>query len=185
MPRRIQRRYYRLLVSHPRSLQGLGSDFNGAVRLDPAPRAEAECLASLTRRGLHAPVLDLEYPARVRLRGRYFLLELEPRTLNHEALKRLHEALIRARLSTRTARRLTRSHRVSDRSLVTLAFHVPIHLTASRTPGHHHLYIDREIKWEHYLPILIELEEARLIEYQLLSSYLIEETSFIRLPAPH
>ncbi len=185
MQRRIQRTYYNLRVSDPRSLQGLGSDFNGAVSLNPVTRNEAECLASLTRRGLHAPILDIEYPARLRQRGRYFLLDLEPHTFEPDALKRLYNALIHARLSTRAARRRMRSHRVGDRHFLTLAFHVPVRLTPSRTPGHAHLYIEREILWESYLPVLIALEEARLIEYQLFSSYLVEETSFVRLSAPH
>ena len=185
MQRRIQRTYYRLLVGNPRSLQGLGSDFNGVVSLDPVTRQDAECLASFTRRGLDAPVLDLEYPARLRHRGRYTLLELEPHTFEPDALRRVHEALIRAHLSTRAARRRTRAHRVGDRHFVTLAFHVPLRLTPSRTPGHHHLFIEREITWAEYLPVLIALEEARLIDYQLFSSYLVEETSFVRLPAPH
>lgn len=185
MHRHIQRTYYRLLVGDPRSLQGLGSDFNGAVRLDQVTQRGAECLASLTRRGFHAPVLDLEYPARVRQRGRYFLLELEPPTCAPHALRRLHDTLIHARLSTDTARRHMRSRRINDRRLVTLAFHVPLRLTPSRTPGHYHLFIEREITWDEYLPVLTALEDARLIDHQLFTSYLVEETSFVRLPAPH
>lgn len=185
MPKRIQRTYYRSLVGAFGSLQGLGSDFDGVVSLDQTLRQGAEYLASRTRRNLHAPVLDFEYPIHLRRKGRYRLIDLEPREVEPKAIRSLFQMLIDARLSTHQARRWMRLQWRERQPIVTLATHAPVRITSSRTPGHSHLFIEREIPWNRYELVLIALEEARLIDHARLSSYLLEETSFVRLPAPH
>ena len=182
---RPQRTYYRSLVNNIHALPGLGSDFNGVVSLDPSSPQDAEYLGSFTARGLHAPILDLSFPARIRRRGRYTLLTLEPNLLDERALTALQASLLRARLTTRAALRRFGCHRHSHRWVVTIPLHVPCALTPSRTEGHQHLRIEREISWSAFHAVLNALEEARILDYTLFASYCVEEMSYVRLPAPH
>lgn len=41
---------------------------------------------------------------------------------------------------------------------------LPCLLVESRTPGHYHLYIDRALSWDEYVPLLRALGEAKIIE---------------------
>lgn len=182
---RPQRTYYRSLVNNIHALPGLGSDFNGVVSLDPSSPEDAEYLGSFTARGLHAPILNVSVPAKIRRRGRYTLLTLEPTILEERALTALRTSLLRARLTTHVALQRFGCHRLPDRWMVTIPLHAPCALTPSRTEGHQHLRIEREISWPTFQAILNALEEALILDYALYTSYCIEEMSYVRLPAPH
>lgn len=41
---------------------------------------------------------------------------------------------------------------------------LPCLLVESRTPGHYHLYIDRVLSWDEYVPLLKALSAAKIIE---------------------
>lgn len=41
---------------------------------------------------------------------------------------------------------------------------LPCLLVESRTPGHYHLYIDRVLSWDEYVPLLRALGKAKIIE---------------------
>lgn len=185
MRRRIPRTYYRLAVDVSHGLQGLGSDFDGVTTLVPAWRREAEYVSSRTRRQLHAPVLDIACPARVQHGPRYWFLEVYPTTCKPAYLETVFEALIRAKLSTRLARTYAGYRTVKGQLRITFAFHIPTRLVPARTRGHQHLFLEREISWERYEPVLAALQEAHLLEINTFHSFSQETCSFARLPAPH
>lgn len=41
---------------------------------------------------------------------------------------------------------------------------LPCLLVESRTPGHYHLYIDRVLSWDEYVPLLKALSAAKIVE---------------------
>lgn len=46
----------------------------------------------------------------------------------------------------------------------TLDIDVPCQLLESSTPGHHHLYIDKELTWEQYRVLLSVLADVGIVE---------------------
>ena len=182
---RPQRTYYRSLVNNIHALPGLGSDFNGVVSLDPSSPEDAEYLGSFTCRGLHAPILNVSVPAKIRRRGRYTLLTLEPTILEERALTALQTSLLRARLTTHVALQRFGCHRLPDRWMVTIPLHAPCSLTPSRTEGHQHLRTERAPSRPRLQAVIRGLEELWILVYAPYTSSCTQEMSYVRLPAPH
>lgn len=59
---------------------------------------------------------------------------------------------------------------------------VPAHLVPSRTPGHHHLYIDAELTWNDYLRLLRVMSKVGLIEPGYTKSAEVKGHSLLRVP---
>lgn len=57
-----------------------------------------------------------------------------------------------------------------------------IQAVASSTPGHYHLYIDKEMTWEQYKALLNGLLNAGLIEYAWYDNAMNDKRSYVRLP---
>lgn len=59
---------------------------------------------------------------------------------------------------------------------------MPVNVVASSTPGHHHLFIDKELSWKQYRKLLKALVAAGIIEHGYLGAS--EERGFtgVRLP---
>lgn len=61
---------------------------------------------------------------------------------------------------------------------------IPCRLVPSRTPGHHHLYIDQPITWDAFVPILDAMAAAGLVEYGYVNASKARGTTFVRWKAP-
>lgn len=61
-------------------------------------------------------------------------------------------------------------------------FDFPVELVPSSTPGHFHLYVSKEIGWEHYRDILLAMRRARLLDAGWVDSALEERCATIRPP---
>lgn len=58
----------------------------------------------------------------------------------------------------------------------------PCRLFPSRTPGHFHLYLEKEVTWERYEPILKAMADAGLIEQGFYKSAALRQQTYLR---PH
>lgn len=95
------------------------NDYVTDDKRERVPYEKANLVSSLTESGLHAPVLDLDFPAT--------LLE-------------------------------------------------------SSSPGHFHLYLEREIEWDDYAALLAALAEAGILEPGYVHAMLGREATFVRRP---
>jgi hypothetical protein len=59
---------------------------------------------------------------------------------------------------------------------------VPAYLVPSTTPGHSHLYIDKEMSWSQYARLLNVLVDAGIIEEGYLGASLARGDTTVRLP---
>ena len=59
---------------------------------------------------------------------------------------------------------------------------LPIKVVESSTPGHHHLYIDKEMDWEDYSKLLEVLAEVGILEPGYVSAALDRGFTAVRLP---
>lgn len=57
-----------------------------------------------------------------------------------------------------------------------------IQAVASSTPGHYHLYIDRELTWPQYRALLDGMYKAGLIEQAWYENALKDQRTYVRLP---
>lgn len=57
-----------------------------------------------------------------------------------------------------------------------------IQAVASSSPGHYHLYIDRELTWDQYKALLDGFKKAGLIEEGWYNNALRDKRSYVRLP---
>lgn len=72
---------------------------------------------------------------------------------------------------------------------VVLDIDLPAQLIPSSTPGHFHLYIDKEMSWEKYQALLIALSDAGVIEpgYEFASTtkgFTAARLPWVRKPEP-
>jgi hypothetical protein len=59
---------------------------------------------------------------------------------------------------------------------------MPCQLFESRTPGHHHLYIDKKIEWEAYVKLLRALAEAGIVEQGYVDASVAKGCTALRIP---
>jgi len=57
---------------------------------------------------------------------------------------------------------------------------LPCLLVESRTPGHYHLYIDRVLSWDEYVPLLGALGKAKIIEPGYLNASIANGATLLR-----
>jgi len=69
-----------------------------------------------------------------------------------------------------------------DSHKVLIDIDLPVKLFDSSTPGHHHLYIDKEISWADYRLLLIALERCGIIQRGYLEAALKRGHTTLRLP---
>lgn len=62
---------------------------------------------------------------------------------------------------------------------------LPVTLVPSSTPGHFHLFIDKEMSWEAYFQLLQALEAAGIIEHGYLMAAYRRQHTAVRLPWIH
>ena len=58
---------------------------------------------------------------------------------------------------------------------------MPVVVVNSSTPGHHHLFIDKEMTWDDYLKLLNVLAEVGIIEQGYLGAAVMREHTAVRL----
>jgi len=58
----------------------------------------------------------------------------------------------------------------------------PIHAIPSTTPGHYHLYLERELEWKQYEKLLKVMAEIGLIEKGFYQSAMHFKQTYLRLP---
>jgi len=61
-----------------------------------------------------------------------------------------------------------------------LDFDIPAHYVPSSTPGHGHLYIDKNMSWETYERLLIALADAGILERGYVHAALCRKATFVR-----
>ncbi len=137
-------------------------------------QSEANLIASLCANGLHAPALDLDF-------------EVDTVNVGDRTLLTFHK-----RVPMRGFKSLLRAWQASGMwpggewwwqpGSVTLMTLYPTRLVASSTPGHHHLYYDREITWEEYAELLRGLRDAGLIQRGFCRMSLRRKMTMLRLP---
>jgi hypothetical protein len=59
---------------------------------------------------------------------------------------------------------------------------LPVYLVPSSTPGHSHLYIDKQVTWDQYEKILWALAEAGIVEKPFYEAAQGAEATMLRLP---
>lgn len=70
----------------------------------------------------------------------------------------------------------------SDKHGLILDLDFPVTAIASSTPGHSHLYLGREITWEHCLNIMKAFVNAGLLEKGYYRASLERKQTYLRLP---
>ena len=58
----------------------------------------------------------------------------------------------------------------------------PAHLQPSSTPGHYHLYLDKELTWDKYQRLIVALADAGIIEDGYASASMARKYTATRLP---
>lgn len=58
----------------------------------------------------------------------------------------------------------------------------PVKVLESSTPGHHHLFIDKELTWHQYLRVLDVLAEVGIVERGYVEASREREFTAVRLP---
>jgi hypothetical protein len=78
---------------------------------------------------------------------------------------------------------------IGSRLRGTSVYHAPVldidyeaQLLPSRTPGHYHLYLDRELPWHAYKDVLGSLANAGLIQAGFAAASIANAQSFVRVP---
>lgn len=59
----------------------------------------------------------------------------------------------------------------------------PAELVPSKTEGHYHLYLDKDIPWPKYKKLLRALSEAGIIQYGYAEASIAAGQSFVRVPS--
>lgn len=59
---------------------------------------------------------------------------------------------------------------------------LPVHVTPSSTPGHHHLFIDKQMTWATYSTLLLALVDAGIIERGYAEASIDRGRTDVRLP---
>lgn len=77
---------------------------------------------------------------------------------------------------------LVSSRLVNDKHAPAIDIDLPCELIESSTPGHFHLFIEKEMSWEQYEAILIALTNAGVVEAGYLSASQARQQTFLRRP---
>ena len=120
----------------------------------------ANQVSSLTERGLHAPVIDLDYPAELEAVS-YSSSRLTLQTyMRRSKIVALRQMMIRLGLSPAAS-----LDEPVNPQAPTFVFDCPAHLITSSTAGHHHLYLGREINWFRFDQLLGLMDESGMINH--------------------
>ncbi len=120
------------------------------------------------RFALHLPSLDISYPVRVERGASCSRVQIAAPHMTVLAAHRLLTTLSDLRLTTRYTKNLPSAEEKRRCMIEPPVLHIrfPVEAVTSRTPGHTHLYIRREMPHKQYGILMKALAEARIIEDQ-------------------
>lgn len=146
----------------------------GAEERYQTTKDNASLIASLTENGLHAPALDIDWEVSHLTDGRRHRLlvlvgteERPCQPIDGAAWMEVLRASLEAGLITRDT--FDDEYPFFADCMGTLfwpelRFDVPMTIVPSTTPGHHHLYLEHEMPWEHYRRFLRALGAVDILE---------------------
>lgn len=131
------------------------------------PEPQGELVSPLCKSGLHAPALDIDWPA-----------ELEPLavprpdlnllTVGRRVTRRPYSRLLVALAQTALIRPGYAQLLINEAGAhvypFIVALETPARLVPSSTPDHHHPYLDTELPWDDYALLLKRFEAASIIQ---------------------
>ncbi len=138
------------------------------VRTRVDTEEEAYLVASLTENGYHAPALDFDFTVETELlEDGVTRLSFPGRVVSAQRwdklLKRMADlGMLRAGFETDEAVWMSPIGPLRNGMCIELA--VPVHVLSSSTAGHHHVYIDVEMKWSKYWKLCKAMGDAGLLE---------------------
>lgn len=165
----------------------LGTEYDGGPddqRKPVAHDSEANLISSLVHGQVdsrhipydsdHMPVLDVDHRIEfIPLEdGKYFATHIFPQHFNPNRIDALADLLLRLDLSDMVASD-GRTNRVS------VYWSVPVKVSPSWTPGHHHMFINKVLKWKQYAELLDALADAHIIEDGYLMAALERGATFV------
>jgi hypothetical protein len=140
---------------------------------------EAVLVSSLTESGLHAPCIDIDYPTTLDDDG-LMTIEMCPAWRKawpyfEPSWQELEKLLSSLQLINGCG--CWRSHRT-----LAIDWKVPVRFVASSNPVHGHLYIDAEIQWMDYAPILASMRDVGLLEVGFVDASISREMTMLLKP---
>lgn len=157
---------------------GSGSGMTIA-RLVHCKKSEAQLIGSLTSNGLHAPVLDIDFPASINaLSGKRTMITLAKPPNGFPIF--LRRSLVNCGFVFPSE--AERSVKLTEMNTTLITLNVPAKLVPSKTDNHHHLYIDHETTWEQFYDLLFSLEKIGFIDDDFFQMCSHSEQSFVRVP---
>jgi hypothetical protein len=138
---------------------------------------EAVLVASLTESGLHAPCIDIDYQTTLDDDG---LMVIDMCPAWRKAWPHFEpswQELDKLLCSLRLVNECWRSHRA-----LAIEWKVPVRFVASSNPSHGHLYVDAEISWSDYAPILASMRDVGLLEVGFVNASISREMTMLLRP---
>lgn len=154
------------------------------ARLVRVTSEQAQLVSSLTEAELHAPVLDIDFPASLVSQAPITTLHVWGPTSTPGRLRQLGSALVACGFADEAVVKAWMA-RQADPPNVILPFTAPVRLVPSRSPGHHHLYIDQQTSWSRYRQLLCALAKAGVIAEDFLQLSLSNRASYLRTSPPN
>ena len=144
---------------------------------------DAILISSLTSNGLHAPCLDFDFPGMVMpWSGKWIHVSGLGVTRPWDAV---HAALADAGLVSPNFYEAVINAHVGgpfDPSFPCVTYNVPVRTIPSSNPYKHHFYIDAEISWEKYVPIIVAMRELILLERNFANFSIEREMTMLLKP---
>lgn len=149
------------------------------------PEPEAELVSSLCESGLHAPALDIDYPAELETLP-VPKPDLNMLTVYRSIAFRPYARLLIAMAQTSLVQPGHARMLINEAGPRTYPFIVglesPARLVPSSTPNHHHLYLDTELPWNDYALLLKRFEEATIIQRGFYRASMERKQTMLRKP---
>jgi hypothetical protein len=147
---------------------------------------EGRFISSLTGRRPygHAPALDIDFPTTVEtLDGGKTRVTIVGPKLTGETLRMVYLSMLQVRLMDDQDAPRILPEPTSDRlALPPLVLKVAAKAHPSSTPGHFHLFLEKEMTWSHYESLLIALRDAEVIGQDFAAMCLKWRVSFLLKP---
>jgi len=155
-----------------------------APSIENCPKKLAQLVASLTRKGRHAPVLDIDFPATLTQISGAARILIESPMPDPGQIANLRDCLVDCGFVAPLERSLgVQMIKLDDDRLATLfAFNVGIRLLPSSTAGHYHLYIDHETTWDKFQRLLSAMYAAGFLGFDYYQMCTQSKMSFVRKP---